>query len=197
MSALLNDRPGDPARGLPDVRGLQIGGAFCGNSAAKFWAGFLAELARDYPNCDEAVFQCTTDRRLQPAMLDPQQGLQEGLDALAGERLEDVVREAEVELEAAGPPGAVQLQLRHAGRTILTNDLPTACMDTVIFPFLLVWILQWAGIPPKRWNDDAVHGAFRGRDPARDAGFALTLELHSAHRAEELYERKLQLRLQS
>lgn len=178
------------------ARGLRIGGSFYANAAAKFWAGFFTELTRDFPDCDEAAFRCTTDHRLQPAMLDPQHALQEALEALEGTRLEDVVREAEIELEAAGPPAAVEIQLLGECKTLLACDLPIECIDNEIFPLLLVWILQWAGVSHLLWNDDVVHGAFHAHDPVRDAGFAIALQLQNTHRAEELYGRELVIRLQ-
>ena len=200
MPGLLHDlpplEPGQVPTPSPATH-WQVGGKRFTSSAARFWPALLDEIATDFPACAEIRLRATDDQPLHRAQLSPANSLERALERLEYEDSRAAMQEALLELDAAGPPQPISLELRSAaGDSLLCRNLPGDCVDTEIFPFLLVWLLTWAEIPADQWNREFVAGSFIARDPVRGFRYPLELELQNRHLSEGLFERRLTLHCQ-
>jgi hypothetical protein len=169
----------EPAHRAGRARGAawRIAGRRYSNSAAKFWSALLDEFLEHHAGCDELELCATTDRALRRDLLRPEAALEEALANPLAESLEEVMRAAASELAVFGAPGVVTARLLAQGVEVQRCVLPAECVDAEILPSMLVWPLEWAGLPAAVWNAEVLHGAFiaEAGPPARryDVKFCL------------------------
>ncbi|MBI3986789.1 MAG: hypothetical protein HY343_07715 [Lentisphaerae bacterium] len=187
MSRLLNsEAPQDESFGSS---ALWIGRERHANSAAKFWSSLLDEIVADYPVCDALRMEALTETALSRDLLFPETLLQKDMDVLEHGNFREAMHKAVEELNLYGLPGAVGIRLLSGDREILARELPMDCMDAELFPYMVVWLLEWAGVEPRQWNDETVKGRLAADDRRRQ--YTLDFALDSIHVSEGLYRRIL------
>ncbi len=194
MSPMLkNDLANRPPRQL-GARALMVGCSRFTNSAAKFWSALIDELASDHPTCNSIAFNLLTDIMLERDLLFPEHALQRELSQRKGRfNIEETLQETLAQFELFGPPGAVQVRLYADGLEKSTSALPLDCVDTDIFPCLLVWLLEWSEMPWSLWNNASVNGGFVASDKERALCYHLRFQLANQHLSEGLHQRALTL----
>ena len=190
MTALLRDEPKDAPPPTPGPAAWLVGGVRHANSAAKFWMTLLDETRTLYPEADRIELATTGSGPLERRYLSPEQVLQEDLDRLCDTDLAEAMRSALAELELTGPPSPVRARILAGDRELLTRELPADILDSEILPFLLAWLLEWAGIPDFMWNNEFLSGSFAAE--ARRA-YSVRFDLVRRHLSEGLFEITLTL----
>ena len=146
--------------------GWWVDGKWYAHSAAKFWPRLLDDVKAGCPGWRVAELTTFTEAPLDRDLLSPLNALRRGLLDLA---FADVPREMArtlAELEMTGPPAGVTLHCLGPGGTVLeTRALPD--LDGEVFANLVVWLLEWAGIPDALWNhgDIAIGISASGNSP--------------------------------
>jgi len=193
MTALLWDETGepDPDRVLP--AGWIVDGKPYANAAAKFWASLIDEMGERFPACDAVELRAPVPGALDPDQLYPEKTFERDLQALLGCNIREEMARTWAELALVGPPAPVSVRLLAGGEEILARALPGECVDADIFPFLLVWILAWCGIPEMRWNDAFLSGECEAEDRRRNRRYRLAFTLVTEHLSEGLYTRRIAL----
>lgn len=167
------------------------------HAAAKFWSGLIDEVLADYPFPTVISLCAATSGCLSPDDLRPDRILARDMAALAGKDLQQAYRETLAVLEMTGPPLPTTLRLTRSGepRPFLTAmlDLP----DAETMPFLVAWLLEWLDVPPERWNDAMVAGAFVAEDLFRHRRYEVHCQLACKHLSEGLYAREATLQVNS
>jgi hypothetical protein len=163
------------------------------NTAAKFWAGMLAEAIRGHPSCTRMEFVSSIGQPLDSNLLHPERALSDAVRRYAQKDLRQAIRQTLVEMALLGAPAPVQFRLL-AGRRVLLPWQPLPdFVDTDVFPYLLVWLLEWAGIPELLWNNRSIEGRFEAEDRGLKRQYSLTFELQTEHLSEGLYRQTLAL----
>jgi hypothetical protein len=193
MAALLHKQSDDGAGRACGAESWLVGGALFANTAAKFWSALIDEVADGFPECDGLRVSAPDERPLDSALLHPESSLERAVRDLAGHDPAQALREAIEEACLFGPPGPVHLVASRGGKVLLEQDLPLACLDADVFPCLLVWLLQWAGVPSFLWNNEFVEGTFDAVDPRRERTCSVRFQLRSTHVSEGLFQRELGL----
>jgi hypothetical protein len=192
MAGILNDRPeASPPRKEKSCTSIVVGSQRFSNSAAKFWPSLLDEIQPKYPGCSRIELTASCCGALEARRLHPEIELQESIAELMHCNLKQVVRDTIAALELFGPPGPVEVRLMADQREILRSTLPIDTVDAEIFPYLLVWLLKWADIPERDWNNPRIDGHFVARDTRRDMSYEITFTLENRHLSEGLYRRTL------
>ena len=194
MARILSNGSGNKAAGKAAARGLIIKGLKYENTAAKFWASLVAEAIEDFPEADGLELRAPCGGLLAPELLMPEAALQENIDALDGADLRQAFHDTLAELELIGPPPPIRIALLSAAGELRRMELPLDCADADLFPFLLVWLLEWAEISEFAWNGEDVHGVVAAEDMERRWRYALRFGLQNCHLSEGLYDRTLALR---
>ncbi len=178
------------------VRELVVNGVRYNNSAAKFWPTFLNEIRRRSPDTDRVVMGAHGDGPLTPRMLVPEQTLSESLERMDPSMdFHSAMQGIAAELEVAGPPAAVSLSMFH-GDTLIGTEALTEFLDSDVFPFLLVWLLEWSCFSESAWNRTYLRGAFSGDDPLNSVRYRFRFSLRNKHLSEGLYQRSLSMQWQ-
>lgn len=193
MAKLLSQEPPPADRAPAPAPVYHIGDEVHRNSAARFWFGFVDELIEDFPQCDAAHLTALSDGPLRADQLRPQASLERCLEDFPDQDLEDTIRQAAAELEIFGPPGSVSVELKRGDESIGQHVLPSECVDTEIFPYLLVWLLEWAGLEESRWNSEQVVGDVDALEPACQRAYRLDFCLKNQDIREGLMRRTLAL----
>jgi len=175
-----------PERGALFVRDIRHS-----NSAAKFWPGLVDEVGAEFPATTRIALTATTSGPLTRNQLFPEKLFEYEVDRLLAGDLEQMWKDVVAEMEILGPPSAVGIRLILDGEELVARELPLDCVDADIFPCLAVWLLEWAGIHPARWNDEVVEGAFLGEDRVRQLAYRFSFRVDSKHLSEGLYERSV------
>jgi hypothetical protein len=189
MARIISRHLDDP---VPTTRGpesLVVDGRRFANTAAKFWASLIDEIREDTPQCTCVELTALTANPLCEKHLFPETALQEGLADLLTGNIRQFMRDAIAELEVVGPPASVTVRLLADDEELLSRELPPECIDADIFPCLLVWPLEWAGIPRSMWNNEFLSGALTAEDRRRGLVYRLSFSLTSSHLSEGLYRR--------
>ncbi len=192
MTALLSNSGSAYGRPLGASK-LIVNGTVYHNSAAKFWSALLDELIVEFPRCDGAALQCIDERPLSRDLLRPQKSFEESLDRIRPVDVARLLAETIQELELFGPPQAVRLRLYHREREFLYRELPLECLDSEVFPFLLVWLLVWAELPEALWDQTDLNGSFTAEDPQRKLCYNVSYQLQTRDISEGLLERRVNL----
>jgi len=193
MAKLLSQDPAPENRAPASAPVYHIGDQICSNSAVRFWFGFVDELTEDFPQCDATLLTALSEGPLQRDQLRPQAGLERYLKEAPAQNLEEMIRQTAVELELFGPPGSVSVELRHGDESLSRHVLPDECVDAEIFPYLLVWLLEWAGLEESWWNGERVVGVVDAVEPAYQRAYHLDFSLHNQHIREGLVRRAVAL----
>jgi len=187
--------PGHERRdALASCNAITVNGIAYGNSAARFWVRLLDEARQGFPACSGIELSALTPEPLDAARLHPQAELENDIQQLMGADLGEVMRQTMQELEMFGPPGPVRVRVLEGPRQLFGDDLPPDCVDTEIFTYLVVWLLEWARIPHAEWDQDSLEGQFVGRDRARRIAYHVPFDVRSAHLSEGLFRRTVVLR---
>ena len=187
-----------PATHSPDDRraackALAVDGVRYANSAAKFWPNLVDEVRADFPSRSHVELAATDGGRLVPDLLFPERELQRDIERLWDADLQAIMQGTLAQLELLGPPGCVQIRLLAKGVPLLSQALPADCVDTETYPYLLVWLLQWARVAEGAWNAEAVAGRFTGVDRRRHREYRFEFALRNEHLSEGLFRRTLLL----
>ncbi|MGQ9661801.1 MAG: hypothetical protein ACUVWX_05595 [Kiritimatiellia bacterium] len=193
MGRLLRGKSGDATGETGRVLGLSVQGVRYTNTAAKFWASLLDEIHADYPACSLVELTTSDGSMLNPEQLFPEIELEREIERLTLADVETEISNTLAQLELLGPPGAVEICLFAEQKEILRCPLPDECVDAEIFPYLLVWLLEWSETPSAEWNDPIVCGKVTALDRRRRRRYRLEFELQNRHLSEDLYRRVLKL----
>ncbi|MFC1497823.1 hypothetical protein ACFLS1_05015 [Verrucomicrobiota bacterium] len=195
MSGLLRKQKKSAFKSCPGSDSLFIHGIRYANSAAKFWAGLVDEIREDFPDCDRIMLASYSSEILDRKFLFSELSLARSMESLMGVGFQRIMREAIAEMEILGPPGSVEIHLFSEEQEILAGELPLECVDAEIFPFLFVWLLEWAGIPESIWNNELLEGEIEAEDKKRHLEYNVSFRCISEHLSEGLYRRSLTLSL--
>lgn len=168
-----------------------VRGVCYANSAAKFWRSFLDDVQRRHPRARGLTLTAPGDGPLHPGLLMPEQALAESLKRM--DKNTDfalAMRGIAAELEAAGPPPAVALTV-FTGDESLKDEALTDVLDAEVFPFLLVWLLEWSCLKEAAWNWPRLRGEFSADDEGRGMRYHLAFSLKNRYLSEGLYHRSL------
>jgi hypothetical protein len=163
------------------------------NSAAKFWLSLIEEVRHDFPQCSAFEVEGSTAGLLSPEQLHPELEFERDIQRLWHASMEEMLRETMAQIELMGPPGTVRIRLLADEAELLARELPTECVDTEIFPYLVVWLLQWSGVSALGWNEAKVEGRFTAVDRVRERMYQVSLVLSNEHLCEGLFRRRLRL----
>jgi len=180
----------------PPRRGVQrvsIDGIVYANSAAKFWPSLLEEAVTKCPAVTHVELTALICGRLSREDLFPEQRFARELERFLEGRLATSWEETLAELDLVGPPGAVILRVLHRRNELFAGDLPLDALDADLFPYVTVWLLEWAGLHPGRWNDETVRAALDILDPDRGKQYALRVRLRRRHLSEGLFRCTLRI----
>ena len=191
MTGLLDTERGEKRPVRPGCRGLLVRGRRYANSAAKFWPSLIDEVQEEHPDCTDLELVAPGEGTLGEADLHPEIGFRESLSRLLERDMVRTMRDTLAEMELLGPPGEVCIRLLAGSRELATQALPLDCVDAEIFSYLLVWPLEWAGVPAAMWNNEFVQGEFSGEDRERGLVYEVSFVLTNRHLSEGLYQRKL------
>jgi len=190
MSALLREpRNDDKDRDRASrTTVLYIDDAPYTNSAAKFWPTLIDELLEEYPSATAFELTAPAPSVLTPRCLDPAAALEESLERLKNVDIRAAMASTLAELELLGGPAPVIMRVLAGDEELLRRDLPAECVDAEILPYLVAWILRWAGIADARWNEEFLSGALRAEDRRRGRTYAIDFGLHRQHIGEGLHQ---------
>lgn len=173
---LLCRKDRDP-KDYPPCSGMTVRGVKYSNSAAKFWPGLVEEVTEEFPQCTRIELSAPIGVALSRRHLFPQIDLQKDMDDLMKLDFDEAMSQAIAEMNLIGPPSPVRVRLAAGEGYLFESDLPPDCLDSETFLCLVAWLLEWARIPPSRWNDDALRGAFAARDIAKPVTYGFSFRL--------------------
>jgi hypothetical protein len=189
MARLLSGKPEEETPVQRGAASLFVNGARYVNAAAKFWSSLIDELREDFPECSTIELSSSSPGKLHHDLLYPHRAMERDLNNLLFCDLETMMKETIAELEIIGPPSSVAVRLLSGKTELLAGQLPLDCVDAEIFPYLIVWPLEWANIPDNTWNTECLSGNFAAEDRKRHLEYAISLELTTQHISEGLYRR--------
>jgi len=193
MAGFISNRHDERVPRSPGPNSLFVGGVRYANAAAKFWASLIDDIRQDFPNCSMVELTATTGERLEPRHLFPEIALEEDLHDLLEMDIREMMRNTLAELEMLGAPSSVHIRLHSGRREVLSVELPLDCIDAEIFPYVLVWPLQWAGIPDCSWNSELLSGDITAEDRKRGLVYQITFSLMNHHLGEGLFRRSISM----
>ena len=129
-------------------------------------------------------------------LLYPELELNNAARAVAEQSLADCLRSIAFEMEICGSPSAVVIRLYNEEEELLVRELPLDCVDTELFPYLAVWLLEWADVPELSWNAPSLSGLVVAHDRRRSKVYSFDFELLNSPLHEGLFRRTLSMRLQ-
>lgn len=189
MSGLITQKQGEPPGDPLTPKSLHVGGIRYSNAAAKFWPSLIDEVAEDFIDCTVIELAAPSACPLERSLLFPVLNLDGEIRALQGRSVREAMKQTLAELELLGPPAAVHVRLLAGERELLSAELPLDCVDAETLPYLIVWPLEWAGIPAPAWNREDLTGGFTGEDRRRGIIYEMSFSLTNTHRREGLYRR--------
>jgi len=193
MAGIFENRRDKSSRQLGS-KGLIIKGLPYRNTASRFWSSLWDEVLEDFVDSDGLVLSALSGGELEPDLLSPEIALQESLETLENEDLDEIFHDTLMELELLGPPATVKATFVRGEEEIESRELPLDCVDAELFPFLLVWLLEWAEISEFAWNNERVFGDFCAEDPRRHLVYKVQFCIENTHISEGLFERKMTMR---
>jgi hypothetical protein len=193
MSPLLGGAAKNSPGSEPACTALFVGGVRHANSAAKFWPALVDEVRQRFPDSSRIELATATSAWLSRELLFPQRELEQAIERLKDADLERVLRETLAQLALTGPPASVILRVLSGDAERLLQEIPTDCLDAEIFPYLVVWLLEWAQVAEMLWNLEVVEGAFTAVDRNRRVAYRILFRLESRHLSEGLYRRTVVL----
>ncbi len=163
MAGLISTKYNPPPAGKATARGIFVQGIRYANAAAKFWPSLLDEVRAEFPGCSVVGLSAPSSCQLCRDHLFPALSLERDMEKLVGTDIGKAMKETMAELEIMGPPTSVRIRLlSEGGEELLSRDLPLDSIDSEIFPYLVVWLFEWAGIPDTLWNSEVLNGKLTG-----------------------------------
>lgn len=193
MARLINRKKDTAPPARPGPKSLFVNGVRYANTAAKFWPSLIDEVREDFPDCSGIELAASTSAELGREHLFPEIAFEKDIFHLLTADMEQVMRNTLAELEILGPPTSVQIKLLSGEDELLSGELPLECIDAEIFPFLIVWLLEWAGIPEFQWNNEFLDGDITAQDRKRHRVYRISFTLNNKHLSEGLYRRSISL----
>jgi len=175
--------------------GFFVRGAEYGNTAARFWMALLDEVSVDFPECVEMELSAPTSTPLVPEQLYPDLEFQAVMKRLEDTDFREGIRGILAEMELFGPPAPVMIHLRQENCEILSKGLPTDYVDAEIFPYLVVWLLEWARISAETWNNEYISGSFDVTDKRGQLAHDIEFSVTTDHLSEGLYRKSVAMRM--
>lgn len=172
---------------------VTIGHVGYANTAAKFWATLLHEVYWIFPEYDRLELRATCVGLLSPALLDPAAALGREIERLRAQDVRSVLYDTIAQLAIDGPPPPVLARILADGRPTVGRSIPLDCLDAELFPYLLAWLLRWAGITHHLWDAEALRGGFTAAALGSQRAYTIRFEAHCRHLSEGLYERTVAL----
>lgn len=188
MSSLLDaicGPTGEPEEALPDV--LFVRGIPYRNTAAKFWMLLFREVSRRFHGITKLEFSTFREGELTAEQLYPDVELQHYLETLSNVDTHKLFMQTLTELEMYGTPHPVHISISLDGKHICSAELPSEYVDSEIFTYLIVWMLQWAELPSFMWNQTLVSGEFTASGKDDKEKYHIHFELQNTDLSEELY----------
>jgi hypothetical protein len=191
MCSLLDTICGSWGKGdepLPEV--LIVKGIPYTNSAAKFWMSFFCDVSRRF--CGRVTLEFSTFREgeLNATQLYPAIELQKSLESLSNMDTHKLFMQALAEIEMCGEPYPVRISISSDGMQVCSAEFPPEYLDSEIFPYLIVWMLEWAELPSFMWNQPVVTGEFIANGKNGKNNYHIRFELHNTDLGEALYRIK-------
>ena len=112
---------------------------------------------------------------------------------MLGADLKQVMRETIAELRLLGPPASVHIRVFAGDQAVGPAYALPQYVDADIFPYLLVWLLEWAEIDRHRWGQEWIEGSLTAEDRARGVQHEWSFSLRNEHLSEGLFRRTLSL----
>jgi|ETNmetMinimDraft_26_1059896.scaffolds.fasta_scaffold80198_2 hypothetical protein len=188
MSNLFPSRSESVCKGGEAADPLYVLGLPYTNAAAKFWSALLSEAQSAFPRLQSIELSCPCGVRLTRNMLFPNIVTDADFDAAQLDDSEKAMADAVSALELMGAPSSVAVEVSFGDNEQFSCILPEECVDAETLPYLVVWPLEWGGVPFSEWNSDSVSGKFEGTDRKRDIFYRLTFELRRRPLSEGLYQ---------
>lgn len=185
MSRLLSKRTDAETEGIA-AESFFVDGIPYRNSAAKFWTALADEALKLYPPGVVIELAVLSSVRLTRKLLFPHLVTDEDLADPLGRTPGDALSALAGELDLVGPPGSVTVLARRGPTEFYRGALPPDCLDGETFPYVVVWLVEWAGISPGDWNAEAVSGEIGGEDPGTGRRFHLPFTIRRRCAAEGL-----------
>lgn len=193
MHEPVNPKKAPPTETLAMTRALVVSEVRYDNSAAQFWPAFFGEVRQRHPAADRIVLSAHGNGPLHPGLLMPEHELSQALERIdASTDFAVALNSIAAEVEAAGPPERVEVSVFGA-ETLLEKQTVADYLDAEIFPFLLVWLLEWSRLNEAAWNRPRLRGGFTADDPDRPLRYRVGFVLESRHLTEGLFHRSLTL----
>ena len=191
VGRLINRKDGDRKETDPPLgaRSLFINGVRYANAAAKFWSSLIDEVRRDFAACSAIELSALSPAGLESDLLYPQRALEKDIGRFIFADMKKMMTETIAELEIIGPPSAVNIRLLKADEELYAGDMALDCVDSEIFPYLIVWPLAWAGVHDATWNNDRLVASFSAEDKARRLIYSVSFEVLTRHVSEGLFSR--------
>ena len=173
---------------------LEIRGRVYANTAAKFWSHLVEEARALHAGCARIELAGAGEAPLERDLLDPQGALERQMEELllAGDSRQ-TWRDALAELEILGPPVEVRARLFDADDVPLTEWMALDTVDEEIYPGLLVWLLEWAGLQDIHWNNEWLNGGFEAVEVKSGAVVRFDFALKTEPVAEGLMRRTVSI----
>ncbi len=170
---------------------LIIEGVRYDNSAAKFWPSFLDDIRNQYQTADRLEMAAPGDGALHAGLLMPEMALARAMESFGDHPdAASAMQGIAAEIEAAGPPAGVRLSV-FQDDVLLGDKSLDDFLDAEVFPFLLVWLLEWSCLNEAAWNRHLLRGAFEAEDASRSLIYRIRLQLKNSHLSEGLFQRLL------
>lgn len=164
MGRLLENESGDGAGGAEPAVPFSVGGTAYRNAAAKFWTALVCEVESRFGAGCTAELAAPQSGVLTARQLFPNIVTDEDFEGLEDVDLRAQIERTLAELEVYGPPAAVAVTVWQRGSAVWQGAFPDDTLDSETFPFMVVWLLEWARLERGTWNDPLVEGAFTGQD---------------------------------
>jgi len=85
------------------------------------------------------------------------------------------------------------IQLLNGDSVATPEQFVLESVDAEIFPLLLVWLLEWAGISEDTWSNNRISGHIQAEDLDQKRLYDLNFTLDHKHVHEGLYQRSVDL----
>lgn len=182
---------------VPCPTALFIGNTRYQNAAAKFWPRLVDEIQLSHPQCTSVELAATCSSPLNRSVLFPELTLEDDISRLWNLNLEDVMHEAVAEMNIIGPPAEVVIRLHKEELIMLEQVIPPNCLDAETFSYFAAWLMEWANIDSRKWNDESLKSSFTGEDRERDVSYLLSFHILYEHISEGLHRRTVKLSLKN
>lgn len=176
----------------PRAVGWRIGDVTYTHSAATFWPALLDEVFDCFPGCRRIGLSALSDHTLDESWLDPAANLEAAMADLSDDPAAGMKKIID-ELELAGPPSAVAIDLHDETGLIYDDFLPLDTVDAEVFLFLLSWLLRWGALPAATWCSEQLNGAFTADAPGTGRRYEITFDCRQTPGHEGLIRRDLSL----